>query len=70
MTQTGLIYTIIETLGLDETIHNIKHKLFLPPLHKHEDKEKFNEKWNYRSLIGMLMYQARNTRPDIEHTVH
>ena len=70
MTQTGLIDTIIETLGLDENSTQHQTPAVSPPLHKHEDKEKFNEKWNYRSLIGMLTYLARNTRPDIEYAVH
>ena len=70
MTQTGLIDTIIETLGLDKNSTQHQTPAVSPPLHKHEDKEKFNEKWNYRSLIGMLTYLARNTRPDIEYTVH
>ena len=39
-------------------------------LNKHEDFESFNEKWSYRSLIDMLTYLARNTRPDIEYDVH
>ena len=70
MTQTGLIDTIIETLGLDEKSTKHDTPAVSPPLHKHEDKEKFNEDWHYRSLIGMLTYLARNTRPDIEYAVH
>ena len=70
MSQTGLIDVIIESLGLDENSTQHQTPATSPPLHKHEDKEKFKDTWNYRSLIGMLTYLARNTRPDIEYTVH
>ena len=70
MTQTGLIGIIIETLGLDENSTQHQTPSVSPPLHKHEDKENFNESWNYISLIGMLTYLARNTRADIEYAVH
>ena len=63
MTQAGLIDTIIETLGLDANSTQHQTPAVSPPLHKHEDKEKFNEDWHYRSLIGILTFLERNTRP-------
>jgi hypothetical protein len=30
----------------------------------------FDEPWSYRTIIGMLMYVAANTRPDIAFAVH
>ena len=30
----------------------------------------FSEKWEYRSIVGMLMYLAANTRPDIAFVVN
>ena len=29
-----------------------------------------NQSWEYASIIGMLIYLANNTRPDIAHAVH
>lgn len=26
--------------------------------------------WNYRSIVGLMMYQANNSRPDITFTVN
>ncbi len=32
--------------------------------------KKMEESWEYASIIGMLMYLANNTRPDIAYAVH
>ena len=34
------------------------------------DGDPFIENWSYRTIIGMLMYVAANTRPDIAFAVH
>jgi hypothetical protein len=34
------------------------------------DGEAFNETWEYASVVGMLMYLASNTIPDIAYAVH
>ena len=41
-----------------------------PPLHAHENGAEREEKWSYCSVVGMLIYLARNTHPDIEYVVH
>ena len=71
MTQTGLIDNILNLLGLVKNV-STKHKTpaSSPPLHSDKDGAEREMKWSYRSAIGMLIYLARNTRPDIEYAVH
>ena len=40
------------------------------PVHADKDGDLFIEDWNYAAIIGMLMYLASNTRPDIAYAVH
>ena len=42
----------------------------LEPLGPDIEGEYMNESWEYPSIIGILMYLATNTRPDIAHAVH
>ena len=39
-------------------------------LEKDEFGEKFDEKWEYPSVIGMLLYLSGNSRPDIAFAVN
>jgi hypothetical protein len=34
------------------------------------DGDPFDELWEYATVVGMLMYLAANTRPDIVYAVH
>ena len=70
MTQSGLTDTIIKAVGLENDSKQHQTPATNPPLQKHEGASDFDETWSYRSLIGMLTYLARNTRPDIEYAVH
>ena len=69
MSQPLLTDAIIQELGLEDTLTQHQTHVVSPPLYTHEDKDKFNEAWNCRSLI-CFAYLARNTRPDIEYSVH
>ena len=68
MTQEGLIQKIIEATGMEECNSNrtpsIKEALGSDP-----EGESMTDEWNYRSVIGMLLYLSTNTRPDISFAV-
>ena len=70
MSQPGLIDTVLSTLGLENDSKTHNTPAINPPLHAHENGSDQTEKWSYRSIIGMLIYLTRNTRPDIEYAVH
>ena len=72
MSQPGLTKNITKALGLllkESKCHDTP--AVSPPLHAYKDiNVKRIAKWNYRSVIGMLMYLSPNTRSDIEYLVH
>jgi hypothetical protein len=43
---------------------------YTTPVGSDVDGAPFTEDWEYASIVGMLMYLAENTRPDIAYTVH
>ena len=68
MNQTGLIDKIIDATDMKECNPNrtptTKEALPTDP-----DGEDMNEQWNYRSVVGMMLYLSLNTRPDIAFAV-
>ena len=69
LTQVGLIERIISAMGL-EGAKSVKTPTTEQRLPKDENGEPCNETFNYASVVGMLMYLAGNTRPDISFAVH
>ena len=69
LSQIGLIDRIISTMGLDNA-KKVKTPTTEQRLPKDEHGEPWNETFNYASVVGMLMYLAGNTRPDISFAVH
>ena len=67
--QEGLIDRILTTLGLQESRSNTT-PAESKTLGKDENGEECIENWSYASVVGMMMYLASNSRPDIAFAVH
>ena len=68
LTQPFLIRKIINATGLDDGNPNWTPTT-VEALGMDPDGEPMQEDWNYRSIIGMLLYLSTNTRPDISFAV-
>jgi hypothetical protein len=72
LTQKRLIQSILEDLGLPSS--NVKcmstpmasHKL----LSRHHDSPDFDGSFNYRRVIGKLLFLEKSTRPDLSYAIH
>jgi hypothetical protein len=69
LTQLGLIEKILTTMNLEEC-NGCQTPATSEPLHADTDGPTFKESWKYDSVIGMMMYLANNTRPEIAYAVH
>jgi len=69
LNQTGLIDKIIETVGMQDA-NPAAVPAEVKPLGKDKNGAHHSESWNYRSVVGMLLYVAGNSRPDIAFAVH
>ena len=68
MTQEGLIKKIMEATGMLDCNSN-KTPTTKEALGSDELGQPMEDPWNYRSVIGMLLYLSTNTRPDIAYAV-
>jgi len=68
MTQAGLINKIIEATGMTDCNPN-KTPTQKASLGKDPDGEPMDRTFDYRSVVGMLLYLSGNTRPDITYAV-
>ena len=69
--QTGLIDRILQALSLDnENITIRTEPASTTPLGKETTGAPRKEEWSYSSIIGMMLYLASNSRPDIAFAVH
>jgi hypothetical protein len=68
MTQQGLIKKIISTIGMESCNPN-RTPATKEALSKDPEGEPMSDPWSYRSVVGMLLYLASNTRPDIVFAV-
>ena len=69
LSQPGLITKVLEAAGMAECNPNLTPAA-LDPLGPDLEGSPMEESWEYASIIGMLMYLANNTRPDIAYAVH
>jgi hypothetical protein len=68
MSQSGLIQKIIESAGMQECNPN-RTPAVREALGSDPEGAMMDDSWNYRSIVGMLLYLATNTRPDIAYAV-
>jgi hypothetical protein len=67
--QTGLIEKVIKSGGMEDC--NMCATLATTtPVGAYIDGALFKEDWEYASIVGMLVYLASHTRPDIAYAVH
>ncbi len=69
MTQRGLIDKVLLATGM-ENCNPCRTPAEPTCLGKDADGPAMSEKWNYASVVGMLMYLRSNLRPDITFAVH
>ena len=69
LTQPGLIDKVIRTAGMDDS-KPVATPSSTTNLGIDKDGLLFSEAWDYATIMGMLMYLANNSRPDIAFAVH
>ena len=69
LTQTGLINKVITAAGMHDCNTAIMPAT-TTPLGTDKLGPAFNEKWEYSENMGMLMFLATNSCPNIAYTVH
>ena len=68
MSQEGLIQKIIDATGMNGcNPHPVPTTV--EGLSSNEEGKPMQNSWNYRSVIGMMLYLSSNTRPDIAYAV-
>jgi hypothetical protein len=69
LTQTGLIDKVITSGGMEDC-NKLATTAEESTVGADIDGLPFKETWKYASIVGMLIYLASNTRPDIDYAVH
>ena len=64
LTQKGLIQKILTATGMTDCNPN-HHPAAAAALGIDPDSQPYQEKWNYMSIVGMLLYLSTNTHPNI-----
>jgi len=69
LSQSGLINKVLLASGMEDS-NPIRTPSELKPLGINTDGEPFDEKWEYPTIVGMLMFLACNSRPDIAYALN
>ena len=69
LSQTGLINKVLKTTKM-ESCNSCVTPCSLTALGKDENSDPIDELWDYAVVVGMLMYLATNSRPDIAYSVN
>jgi len=67
--QIGLTERILRVMGLEDCKAD-KTPCETTPLGADKDGAPCEESWSFASVVGMMMYLASNSRPDIAYAVH
>ena len=68
MKQEGLIDKIVTAANMKEC-NSVATPATKEALAKDEEGKIMDDEWNYRSIVGMLLYLSNNTRPDLTFAV-
>ena len=69
LTQIGLIAKVLKESNI-LSCDNANTSSFITPSGTNVDGESFNELWNYTTVVGMLVYLSKNSRPGITYAVN
>ena len=69
MQQIGLIERVLKATGLQDCNPD-KMPASQKPLGTDKNGLEFVEQWSYSSVVGMLLYLADNSHPEIAYVVH
>ena len=69
LTQTGLINKVLKAANMTDC-NSVGTPAVTTALGSDKDGNPFSEDWEYATVLGMLMYLASNSRPEIAYAVH
>jgi hypothetical protein len=69
LSQTGLIDKVLKTSGMEEC-NSSPTPTLTSPIGSDKEGAAFIDTWEYATVVGMLMFLASNSRPDIAYAVH